>query len=245
MFLFKRLVRFVSQSTKSDVNNCGKGDDSKKPDECSQDKGKSYEQVPNILQTDSPCAIKYPLKNIDEVRSDIRSIWFQHWERLKLTRRDDLEVSEFENKFKAQCLKHNLPNGWSVVFQMVTVVWMVSNSEIDPKEIIKMLQKTTIIGIEWIQPTSKQNKKATSKASEIEWITMVSSAMLFWLETLWKSRAGRERRKEACSRNKSLSKKMNELFESVAQKKPRWKQWEKVDGNEDWGDWLSDVHYKR
>ncbi len=35
---------------------------------------------------------------------------------------------------------------------------------------------------------------------------------------------------------------MNELFESVAQKKPRWKQWEKVDGNEYWGDWLSDVH---
>ena len=37
---------------------------------------------------------------------------------------------------------------------------------------------------------------------------------------------------------------MNELFESVAQKKPRWKQWEKVEKDEDWGAWLSDAHKK-
>ena len=43
--------------------------------------------------------------------------------------------------------------------------------------------------------------------------------MLFWSDTLWKSRPGEKRREESYLRRKPLSKRMNELFESMGQNK--------------------------
>ena len=114
-----------------------------------------------------------------------------------------------------------------------------NRSERDHQDVAKKAQR---IGLEWIQPGERQNKRAISKASEVEWVTIVSSAMLFWSETFWKSRPGQKRREEACSRKKIPSKRMDNLFESVDRKKPKRKQWEKIKTCEDWGEWLSGVH---
>ncbi len=44
-----------------------------------------------------------PRRKIDAVRTEIRSIWSQHWERLMHMKKDDLEGSEFE-----KISKHNV-----------------------------------------------------------------------------------------------------------------------------------------
>ena len=78
MFLFKRLVGFVSQSTRSSLKGCSKEDNVKKIDRTPQSPQDCGESVSEMSTAEPVRVIEDPLRKIDGVRKDIRSIWSQY-----------------------------------------------------------------------------------------------------------------------------------------------------------------------